>query len=63
MTYNEFCHSIWNICEQNVTRLWNHQMMLRIFMGRENRSSVNILRIKIEYTRDLPLAGSCQHSG
>ncbi|KAJ5669297.1 hypothetical protein N7462_010367 [Penicillium macrosclerotiorum] len=25
MTYNEFCRSVWEICEQRVTRLWDHQ--------------------------------------
>ncbi|KAJ5838928.1 uncharacterized protein N7525_004116 [Penicillium rubens] len=25
MTYNAFCHSVWRICEQRVTRLWDAQ--------------------------------------
>ncbi|KAJ6024830.1 hypothetical protein N7540_005627 [Penicillium herquei] len=25
MTYNEFCRSVWEICEQRVTRLWDQQ--------------------------------------
>ncbi|KAJ6093204.1 hypothetical protein N7486_008493 [Penicillium sp. IBT 16267x] len=25
MTYNEFCHSVWGVCEQHVTRLWDLQ--------------------------------------